>query len=169
MQLVSYDINMIKETSMFLYTIACITILASGTNGVGYYSNAQENEFVQESKQNEATLKVRTSAEKLIKELAPMRIERWKTGAHLGDPVAQFFYGFCLEMGYSVDINKTQSIKWFEKSAEGGFPLAMFLIGNRYLEGENVKKDEKKAISFRFGINSIRLCVRKRIGRSTRS
>jgi len=70
-----------------------------------------------------------------------------QTLAEKGDPAAQYAVGTILLLGEAgVKQDVAQAIKWFEKSASAGHPIAQLELGRCYELGTGVRKDEKKAL-----------------------
>lgn len=61
--------------------------------------------------------------------------------AELDDPYAQNLMGW--QQHYTN--NQKLASHWFEKSARGGYPHSQYEIGSRYLNGDGVLRDHKRA------------------------
>jgi len=58
--------------------------------------------------------------------------------AQLGDADAQMWLGAAYEQGWLGNVNLTEALKWFRKSAEQGNPDAQNSLGQMYEDGEGV-------------------------------
>ena len=68
--------------------------------------------------------------------------------ADQGDSWSQFILGWIYENGNLIeglDQNYSETLYWYEKSAQQGFALAQSHLGAMYYEGKGVDKDYKKA------------------------
>lgn len=66
------------------------------------------------------------------------KIEFYKKGAAFADQgsaAAQHCRGVCYLMGYGVDENEKESVKWFQKAAEQGLAPAQHGLGFCYMTG----------------------------------
>ena len=61
-----------------------------------------------------------------------------KKSAELGNPIAQYMYAMVTDKGDAVE--------WLIKSVEQDFADAQYILGERYLIGDGVPKDEDKAV-----------------------
>lgn len=88
--------------------------------------------------------------------------------AEQGDAKAQFQLGYCFFNGHSVEKNEEEAVKWYTKAAEQGFPFAQyrlygitkireaekgnadaqFELGDCYLYGDCVEKNEAEAVKW---------------------
>lgn len=68
------------------------------------------------------------------------------TNALRGDKIAQFQVGVMFERGIGVDVNQTQSAKWYEKAAIQGYMDAQYNIGLMYASGRGVELNEQFAM-----------------------
>ena len=66
-----------------------------------------------------------------------------KAKAEKGDPESQFRLGF-----YHRDQDLPQAIKWFRKAADQGHVSSQKKLGNMYLFGEDVPKDEAEGLKW---------------------
>lgn len=80
-------------------------------------------------------------------------LDLWRLGAEYGHPIHQAIYADDLKkLGLNVD-----ALRWYKLAAEGGHPSAWTDVGNYYMEGTYVEKDEAYAAQcfekdLRFGI-----------------
>lgn len=65
------------------------------------------------------------------------------TTALRGDKEAQFQTGVMLERGIGVDVNQTQSAKWYEKAAIQGHKDAQYNIGLMYATGRGIEQSDQ--------------------------
>ncbi|MFZ3053643.1 MAG: tetratricopeptide repeat protein [Sulfuricurvum sp.] len=68
------------------------------------------------------------------------------TNALRGDKIAQFQVGVMFERGIGIDINQTQSAKWYEKAAIQGHMDAQYNIGLMYVSGRGVEQSDQFAM-----------------------
>ena len=61
--------------------------------------------------------------------------------AQLGDADAQMWLGAAYEQGWFGNVNFTEALKWFRKSAEQGNPDAQNSLGQMYEDGEGVTQN----------------------------
>jgi len=61
--------------------------------------------------------------------------------ALLGDADAQMWLGAAYEQGWFGNVNFTEALKWFRKSAEQGNPDAQNSLGQMYEDGEGVTQN----------------------------
>lgn len=64
-----------------------------------------------------------------------------ETLAKQGDAKAQFVLGTMYRDGQGVEKNLTETLKWWEKAAEGGYVDAQFALGDIYSGGYGVTRD----------------------------
>jgi uncharacterized protein len=68
------------------------------------------------------------------------------TLAKEGNPEAQMRLGVLYSTGLGgVKMDKKAAVKWYEKAAAQGFPMAVWNLGFMYVRGEGVEVDYKKA------------------------
>lgn len=59
------------------------------------------------------------------KELFGKAIPLLESKSESGDPYAQFFYSDCLQYGRGIETNEVESLKWIDKAAASGNPIAI--------------------------------------------
>lgn len=83
----------------------------------------------------------------------PEAAERWARGtyeqvlalAQAGDPMSQYLLGSCYVFGLGCQQLPSEALPWFEKSAEGGFVMAMQNLSWMYRTGTGVPQNEPRA------------------------
>jgi TPR repeat protein len=65
--------------------------------------------------------------------------------ANQGDPNAQFYVGYILEVGQGVAKNPVQAAKWYERAAKQGNAKAQLRLGNMLEAGNGVQKNIAQA------------------------
>jgi len=68
-----------------------------------------------------------------------------KKAAEMGQPEAQYNYGYCYQQGIVVKKNDSIANIWLLKSAKQGLLDAQFKIAYSYATGRGVPKDDKQA------------------------
>ena len=68
-----------------------------------------------------------------------------KNAAEMGQPEAQYNYGYCYQQGVEVEKNDSIANIWLLKSAKQGWLDAQFKIAYSYASGRGVTKDDKQA------------------------
>ena len=68
-----------------------------------------------------------------------------KNAAEMGQPEAQYNYGYCYQQGVEVEKNDSTANIWLLKSAKQGWLDAQFKIAYSYASGRGVTKDDKQA------------------------
>lgn len=63
-------------------------------------------------------------------------------------PEGQLRIGICYLLAQGVDQNDAEAIKWLEKAAENGHPLAHYNLANCYASGWGVAQDDKQACHY---------------------
>lgn len=67
--------------------------------------------------------------------------------AERGDADAQFTLGCNYYFGNNgYEVNHAEAAKWYRKAADQGHANAQYNLGNRYLNGQGVKKDVSEAV-----------------------
>jgi hypothetical protein len=74
--------------------------------------------------------------------------------AELGDPFSQFILGWMHQEGEATPVNQQEAIKWYRKSADGGFSAAMFNLGGIYENGNGVPQDNEEALRW-YGLAAV--------------
>lgn len=70
-----------------------------------------------------------------------------KSFAIEGDASKQADLGICyLEGSYNIKQNKELGLQWLNEAIKNGYAKAMYYLGNYYLNGNYVEKDEKKGV-----------------------
>jgi TPR repeat protein len=69
-------------------------------------------------------------------------------GARLGDADCQYFLGQCYIFGDGTETNTVEGLRWAVKSAEQGYWLAQWSLGEWYYKGVVVPKNLTNAIHF---------------------
>jgi len=76
--------------------------------------------------------------------------ENWKTLSELAQKVlkedrnnaeAQYYMGLCSE-------DNSEAVNWYRKAAEQGYAEAQYILGNRYCEGNGLKRDYAEAVKW---------------------
>jgi TPR repeat protein len=74
--------------------------------------------------------------------------EQYARAAELGHPIAQYNLAMMYSNGESVNVDYQQSVYWFNKSADQGFPPAQHRLGEMYYFGRGgVSRDISRAVS----------------------
>jgi uncharacterized protein len=68
-----------------------------------------------------------------------------KKSAGMGQPEAQYNYGYCFQQGVEVEKNDSIANIWLLKSAKQGWLNAQFKIAYSYASGRGIKQDYKQA------------------------
>lgn len=102
-------------------------------NEYGIFNYAQALLSGEGVKQNHA------GAVKLLRHLSEKR----------SNPEGMCLYGMCLLRGTGVDKDESAAFKWFLKSAEAGFPMAMTNVSDCYSFGTGVTADPVKALEWK--------------------
>jgi len=68
-----------------------------------------------------------------------------KKAAEMGQPEAQYNYGYCYQQGVEVEKNDSIANIWLLKSSKQGWLDAQFKIAYSYASGRGVTKDDKQA------------------------
>jgi len=72
-----------------------------------------------------------------------------KRSSDLGEPSAQFFLGLIYQVGgFGLEINETEALNWFMKSARLGNSEAQVKVGDAYLDGVLISQDTNKAFEY---------------------
>lgn len=69
-----------------------------------------------------------------------------ETSASLGDVEGQYLLGANYLQGIGTEVDPIEGVRWFKKSAEGGFGLAMKYLAGFYRDGEYVQRNDKQAL-----------------------
>lgn len=70
-----------------------------------------------------------------------------KSFALEGDASKQADLGICyLEGSYNIKQNKELGLHWLNEAIKNGYAKAMYYLGNYYIAGKFVEKDEKKGV-----------------------
>ncbi len=91
--------------------------------------NQQSKELVQQGKYNEVLPLLKKSAE-------------------LGNPEAQYNYGYFLQSGTAGIKNEHEAVKWYEKSSENGFNDGHYAMMMAYGNGQGIEQSAKKAFKY---------------------
>jgi hypothetical protein len=62
-------------------------------------------------------------------------ITRWDALARAGNAQAQFNLGLMYHGGLGSGVNESEAVKWYQKSAENGYPKAQEFLAAAYREG----------------------------------
>lgn len=68
-----------------------------------------------------------------------------KKASEMGQPEAQYNYGYCFQQGIEVEKNDSIANIWLLKSAKQGWLDAQFKIAYSYASGRGITKDDKQA------------------------
>lgn len=69
--------------------------------------------------------------------------------AEMGEPSAQSVLGTVIELGkYGFDVDIRESLNWYMKAAQKGNALAQLKVGDAYIEGDLLQRDEDKGIEY---------------------
>ena len=68
-----------------------------------------------------------------------------KKAAEIGQPEAQYNYGYCFQQGIEVEKNDSIANIWLLKSAKQGWLDAQFKIAYSYATGRGIAKDDTQA------------------------
>ena len=71
----------------------------------------------------------------------------YRLSADNGDAQSMFMMGYMLSEGVGAQKNEGESIKWFQKSAEGGIPEAQFRVA-RLIEEGKIPGGDKAALEW---------------------
>lgn len=71
--------------------------------------------------------------------------EAYKAKAEKGDAEAEYNLGYCYELGYGVETNIVEAVKWFSKAADQGNSEWQQEVGFDYERGFGVPKDYVEA------------------------
>ena len=77
-----------------------------------------------------------------------LSIDELKELAHQEDSEAQMELAFYYEAGYKIELNYSESLRWYIKSAENGNTYAMVNLAHLYRKGKGVEQDFGKAFSW---------------------
>ena len=66
--------------------------------------------------------------------------------AEAGDAIWQFVLGAHYKDGMGVEQDKQAALAWFQRSADQGFPEAIFYLGVMYLTGDGVVQDTARGL-----------------------
>lgn len=70
----------------------------------------------------------------------------WGTLAEAGNAEAQFNLALMYHSGASGDVNESEAVKWYQKSAQSGYPKAQEFLAVAYREGWfGLPRDQKQA------------------------
>lgn len=69
-----------------------------------------------------------------------------RKSAEQGDAEAQYRLGLAYSMGYGVEKNDVEAVKWFLKSAEQGNAQAQNILGVCYAIGRGVERNYEVAV-----------------------
>jgi TPR repeat protein len=69
-----------------------------------------------------------------------------KRAAELGQPEAQYNFGYCFQQGIQVEKNDSIANIWFLASAKQGYVNAQFKMAYSYLHGRGIQKDNVQAL-----------------------
>jgi len=69
----------------------------------------------------------------------PMDVPALRQNADAGDPAAQYLLGMHYAFGPQKDQNLSQSVYWFQKSAEQGYSESEYRLGQAYASGRGVR------------------------------
>lgn len=73
------------------------------------------------------------------------KLEKTRTAAEQGDPMAQNQMGIFLEQGLGVQKNKEEAVKWYALAANHGFAIAQYNLGNCFYKGIGTEQDYTQA------------------------
>ena len=80
----------------------------------------------------------------------PTAINLWSDEAISGDREAQYILGTLYLDGKGVSQSYSETLKWFQASAEQGYALSQNALANMYFFGRGVPADQKKATDWWF-------------------
>jgi len=92
------------------------------------------------------------------KENAAKAFTYFESSAVKGFALSQFVLGTYFDVGYGCEPDKDMAIWWYEQAAEQDLPEALCALAGEYFEGENVGRDENKAIDCK---RQIKQCIEK--------
>ncbi|GAB2551152.1 hypothetical protein GCM10027189_36910 [Rufibacter soli] len=90
----------------------------------------------------------RKSKEHLAKNDFKGALPLLKKAAELGNPEAQYNYGFAFQQGLEVAQNDQTANEWFLKAANQGYRDAQYKIAYSFATGRGIKQDHRKAFSW---------------------
>lgn len=76
------------------------------------------------------------------------RANRYLYGALGGDSTAQYNLGLCYERGIGVAVNKSEAVKWYQKSADQGDADGLSSLACCYYYGIGVLEDKVEAYAY---------------------
>jgi uncharacterized protein len=71
-----------------------------------------------------------------------------RADALLGDKTSQYKLANYYAYGHGVEKNIDDSLRWYKESANQGYALALFALGNRYYDGVGLIRDEVEAYAY---------------------
>ena len=68
--------------------------------------------------------------------------------ASTGNPSFEYQCGLCYENGKGVDVDIDRAVFWYMNSAQKGYALAELELGQRYLRGDHVEKNDELGLKY---------------------
>ncbi len=72
----------------------------------------------------------------------------WLPLAEEGNARAQFFMGYMYDLGFGVQEEDQEAVKWYRLAAEQGDSRAQFFMGFMFDFGSGVKEDDQEAVKW---------------------
>lgn len=75
-------------------------------------------------------------------------LERYRQSAEDGSTHAQFNLALVHELGWGLEVDHEEAVKWFSKAAEQGHAAAQHNLGGMYGQGRGIKKSDASAFKW---------------------
>ena len=112
------------------------------------YFAAAEPELLKLAEQNDAEAQWNVAYLKNSKIWLKRAVNNFRAAAARGDAEAQIQLGKFYEIGYGVNRDLAEAMKWYRKANEQGHPEAAFFIGVLYANGLGVKPNHEEAMKW---------------------
>lgn len=126
-----------------------MSLLAAAPAVLAQQTGAEQGTGTQEASGNDSVTRYRLGKQAYDTQDFQTALEYLMPLAEEGHTLAQYYVAQIHHFGFGgVEKNDTVAVQWYRRAAQGGLVVAMFKLGNMYLDGDGVERDPTQAAAF---------------------